>query len=114
MEDKFVIEHIKQLCEQRKWSFYKLAKESNIPYSSLHTMLNSPHIPSMNNLIKICKGFNITLSQFFTGMEEATTEQDEVLRLWNQLDDFSKQLALTYLYGLTNEPIRNLNNIKEN
>ena len=100
MEDIFVIERIKELCQLKGWTCYKLAKESGIPYSSLNTMLNKQHIPSMNNLIKICEGFNITLSQFFDSMEAPTDEQTKVLNLWNLLDKRSKKLALTYMYGL--------------
>lgn len=100
MEDIYVIDHIKELCSRRNWTYYKLAKESNIPHSSLNTMLNKQHIPSMNNLIKICNGFGITLSQFFSEMDTPTDEQTEILQLWNSLDDNSKQLAKIYLYGL--------------
>lgn len=107
MEDIYVIEHIKELCQQRGWTYYKLAKESNIPYSSLNTMMNKQHIPSMNNLIKICKGFDITLSQFFLGIDEITNEQEEVLKVWNLLDRNSKKLAMVYMHGLAhkNAPI---------
>lgn len=100
MEDVFVIEHIKELCNQRGWTYYKLAQESNIPYSSLNTMLKKQHIPSMNNLIKICKGFDITLSQFFSGVEPITDEQSQLLHVWNLLDGKSKELALAYICGL--------------
>lgn len=105
MEDIFVIEHIKELCKQRGWTYYKLAKKSNIPYSSLNTMMNKQHIPSMNNLIKICKGFNITLSQFFADIDETTNEQQELLKLWNSLNQSSKKLAIVYMYGLAHREV---------
>ena len=105
MEDIYVINHIKELCQQKGWSKYKLAKKSGIPHSSLNTMLNKQHIPSMNNLIKICNGFGITLSQFFSDTESLTDEQSEILYLWNSLDDHSKQLAKVYLYGLSKKQI---------
>lgn len=100
MEDFFVIEHIKALCNQRGWTYYKLAQKSNIPYSSLNTMLKKQHIPSMNNLIKICKGFDINLSQFFSGVEPITDEQSQLLHVWNLLDEKSKEMALAYMCGL--------------
>lgn len=105
MEDTYVIDHIKELCEQRGWTYYRLSKESDIPYSSLNTMLNKRHIPSMHNLIKICKGFEITLSQFFADSSKQNDEQNEILQLWDALDDHSKQLAKTYLYGLAHKPL---------
>lgn len=105
MDDIFVIEHIKDLCKQRGWTYYKLAKESGIPHSSLNTMIKKQHIPSMNNLIKICKGFNITLSQFFTDMDSPTDEQTKILNIWNILDGHSKELAMAYMYGLAHKKI---------
>lgn len=105
MEDTYVIDHIKELCAQRKWTYYRLSKEAGIPHSSLNTMLNKRHIPSMHNLIKICNGFGITLSQFFADMNELTNEQNEIIQLWNTLDDYSKQLAKNYLYGLAHRPL---------
>lgn len=103
MEDTYVVEYIKDLCKQREWSNYKLAKESGIPFSSLNTMLKHGHIPTTNNLIKICNGFGITLSQFFSGIEgltEPSTEDQELLSIWHLLDEHSKELALSYMYGL--------------
>lgn len=105
MEDIYVVEHIKEMCKQRKWSYYHLAKASDIPHSSLSEMLNKQHIPSMKNLIKICNGFGITLSQFFSEIEGVTDEQSEIIHIWNILDEHSKELAKNYLYGLAHIPI---------
>ena len=105
MEDFLVINHIKEICKQRGWTYYRLAKESGIPHSSLNTMLNKQHIPSMNNLIKICKGLNMTLTQFFAGMEPVSDEQSYLLNIWNGLDTPSKELASAYLCGLAHREI---------
>ena len=105
MEDIFVIKHVKELCKQRGWTYYRLAKESGIPHSSLNTMINKQHIPSMSNLIKICQGFDITLAQFFAGMEPITDEQTYLLNLWNMLDQPSKDLVMAYLHGLAHKQI---------
>ena len=106
MKDFLVIDHIKEICKQRGWTYYRLAKESGIPHSSLNTMLNKQHVPSMNNLIKICKGFNMTLTQFFAGMEPVSDEQGYLLNLWNGLDKPSKELAMAYLNGLAHREVK--------
>ena len=105
MEDFLIIDHIKEICKQRGWTYYRLAKESGIPHSSLNTMLNKQHIPSMNNLIKICRGFDMTLTQFFAGMEPVSDEQSYLLNIWNGLDTTSKELAIAYLCGLARREI---------
>lgn len=104
MEDIYVIEHIKELCEQRNISYYKLAQLSGIPLSSLSTMLNKQHIPSMRNLIKICNGLNITLAQFFSESgKDLTPDQSEILSLWNLLDKESQISVRAYMYGLAHK-----------
>lgn len=107
MEDTYVLNHIRELCNQRGWTYYKLAQESNIPYSSLNTMLKKQHIPSIYNLIKICRGFDITLSEFFSDAEEngIDDKKTELFNLWNLLDENSKKFVLTYMYGLANKQI---------
>lgn len=59
-----VTKRIKDLCNAYSWTYYRLAKESDITYSTLSAMLNKGTIPSIPTLEKICKGFNISLSQF--------------------------------------------------
>ena len=40
MQEFAVITHIQELCNARGWTYYRLAKESGITYSTLSTMLN--------------------------------------------------------------------------
>ena len=56
---------IKELCEERGFSYYELAKRSEIPYSTLNTMMLKENQPSLPTLKKLCNGFGITLLQFF-------------------------------------------------
>ena len=65
MEEFDVSRRIAELCEARSWSYYRLAKASGIPYSTLSTMLHKSNVPSLPSLMKICQGFGITLAQFF-------------------------------------------------
>lgn len=100
-----IVEHIKELCRQRNWTYYRLAKESRIPHSSLNTLLNKQNVPSMRNLIKICDGFGITLTDFFTGMESPSGEVQELINLWSGFDKKSKELAMAYMCGLAHKGV---------
>lgn len=101
MEDICVTEHIKEICRQRGWSYYKLAKESGISHSSLNYTMKHQHVPTINTLIKICNGLDITLSQFFDGIDDNRLDvQDEIIKLWNLLNEQEKELTLTYIHGL--------------
>ncbi len=103
MDEKGVLARIKELCEARGWSYYRLSKASGIPYSTLNTMLHKSNVPSVPSLIKICNGFGITMSQFFSEHDETamlTCDQKDCLQLWNRLDKRNKELATTYMKGL--------------
>lgn len=102
-EDK-VLKHIMELCEQRNWSIYRLAKESNVSYSTLNNMFNRNNIPSIPTLQKLCDGLGVTLSDFFA--EETLTTKDltqkqlELIKRWNALSPKDKDLLDAYLTGL--------------
>ena len=57
--------HIKELCAERDWSYYQLAKSSGLSYSTISTLLNNNNLPSLTTLEKICSGFGISLADFF-------------------------------------------------
>lgn len=103
MDEFDVMGRIKELCASRSWTYYRLAKEADIPYSSLSTMLHKAYVPSIPSLIKICRGFDITLAQFFSEKDDTaklTKKQKLCLERWDQLDEQSQALALAYMEGL--------------
>ena len=94
---------ILELCKARSWTLYRLAKASDIPYSTLSTMLHKSNIPSVPSLMKICGGFGISMAQFFSDADEVsklTEDQKTCLKMWTQLDSRSQELALVYMQGL--------------
>ena len=95
-----VLLHIKKLCEERGWSNYRLAKEAGISQSSLNNLFRRNNIPTIPTLEAICKGFGITLSQFFAeGGEpvELSEMQREMLNTWDSLAEEQKIALLEYL-----------------
>ena len=103
MRDTDVIQHIQDLCRERDWSYYRLAKESDIPYSTLNNMINRTNIPTIPTLQKLCDGFGITLSDFFTensDRPQLTVGQQEVIELYNRLDHEKKNVRKAYMNGL--------------
>lgn len=103
MEDFDVLARIQELCKLRSWTYYRLSKESGIPYSTLNTMLRKTNAPTVHTLQKLCNGFGISLAQFFSLNDETVAfnkAQLEFLAEWDKLDDTSRQLALAYMQGL--------------
>lgn len=100
MEEKQVIERIKSLCATRRWSAYRLAKESGITYSTLCTMLNKSNTPSIPTLMKLCAGFGITLSEFFNEDSDGPflpPEDMDHLQRWNRLSRENKAGVQSYM-----------------
>jgi len=95
---------IKELCEERGFSYYELAKRSEIPYSTLNTMILKENQPSLTTVRKLCKGFGITLLQFFNTEDTpvALSEtQKECLSLFDVLTPQEQALVIAYMKGLT-------------
>lgn len=103
MNDFDVIARINTLCKARGWTYYRLAKESDIPYSTLNTMLHKTYVPTVPSLMKLCDGFGITMAQFFSDQDETamlTKGQRACLSQWDRLDAHGQELALAYMEGL--------------
>lgn len=110
MQDWEVIGRIQSLCAARSWTLYRLAKESGITYSTLCTMLHKATAPSIPTLIKLCRGFNISLSEFFdTNNDWATLTQDDkqYLLQWRKLNKRNQKAAEQYLQFLLSQQTEN-------
>lgn len=85
---------IRQLMNERGWTEYRLAKESNLSSSTIANIFKRNTIPSISTLESICSGFGITLAQFFAdgNMAELTKEQYEMFNLWISLTNEQKHL----------------------
>lgn len=63
---ELIARRIKALLEERKWTRYELARRAAIPCSTLYYILNGENGSTQSNtLINICRGFDITLFDFF-------------------------------------------------
>ena len=93
-----VIERIQELAEKRGWSEYRLAKETNLPASTVANIYHRNTVPGIATLEAICKAFGITLCQFFAdGATVALTpEQETLLDKWSFLSA-SQRDALLHL-----------------
>jgi len=88
---------INKLLDERNWSMYRLSKASKVPQSTLSNMFKRNNSPTINTLEDICKGFGITLSQFFAEDDEPISlnkEQKELLEKWSNLNVEQKKILL--------------------
>lgn len=97
------IKRIHELCRERGWSLYQLAKSSDIAYSTLNTMLNKYNTPSIPTLQKLCNGFGISMTEFWNpghALSDLTVEQQECLNTFNALTPEEKKLAVAFMKGM--------------
>lgn len=73
-------ERLRQLLKERGWTEYKLSKECGLAQSTIGNIFRRNTVPSISTIETICKGFGITLSQFFaeTDMVELTPDTKEL------------------------------------
>ena len=95
-----ILTRIKQLRDERGWSNYKLAKEADISEGSLNNLFRLNNQPTIPTLEALCKGFDMSLSQFFAEGNEAVVlneEQKEMLDIWATLNKEQKSALLELL-----------------
>lgn len=95
-----VINRIKELCEDKNLSFYRISKDSGIPQTTLTNMLNRGTTPSVYTLERICDSMDITLSQFFDVDQAPPSSQQELTTLYLSLPKHKQEIALAYIKGL--------------
>ena len=87
-------QRIRELMAERNWSEYRLAIASELSQSTVANIFNRNTTPSVSTLESICKGFGITLAQFFAegNMVELTDEQQQMFQEWSSLTAPQKEV----------------------
>ena len=77
-------EKLRQLLKERGWTEYRLSKNCGLSESTLANIFRRNTVPSIATLETICKGFGITMSQFFAENEmvELSPELKELFDNW--------------------------------
>ena len=100
-------ERLRQLLDERGWTEYRLAKNCGLSESTIANIYRRNTVPSITTLETICKGFGITLSQFFADgeMVELTPELKELFDNWVNLmpEQMQKLLYRSSMDGWANE-----------
>lgn len=104
MREEYVLKKVSQLLAERNWTLYRLAKESEISYSTLSNTFHRNNVPSVSTLIRVCEGFGITLSEFFdeegTSVKQLTVSDEKLLADFHRLPRNDKNLVTAYIQGL--------------
>ena len=95
-----ILTKIKELLGERGWTIYKLAQKADIPYSSLNSLFSNNTMPTISTLDKICKGFQITIAEFFSentpyrNEDDYTSDERELISSYRKLNRNHKKLLI--------------------
>lgn len=100
-----ILGKLDQLMEDRGWTAYRLAKNSELSESTIANIVRRGTVPSFPTLEAICNGLGITLSQFFAEdeMVELTPDLKELFDAWHTLSPFQKTAALQMIQAMSNK-----------
>lgn len=102
-EENEILKKIRKLCEINNYSFYRLAVESGVSLSTISSLFTHNNYPSIPTLAKICKGLNISLSDFFMEEPYPTSIPEEIRLFINDLNTMTpeqKKFLNSYIKGL--------------
>ena len=96
-----VLDKIIELRNAKGWSEYQLAEKSGMAQSTISSWYRKNMMPSIPSLEKICKAFDMTLSQFFfendTETVSLTPKQIELINAANKLSPAQLDSLVTFL-----------------
>ena len=86
---------LQQLLRERGWTEYKLSKECGLAQSTIGNIFRRNTVPSVATLETICKGFGITMSQFFA--------DTDMVDCWVCLTPSQKSAAIQMLKAMSHD-----------
>lgn len=98
-----VLKKILDLRTERGWSEYRLSVESEIPQTTISSWYRKKICPTIPSLEKICKAYNITMSQFFNESSEnisLTEKQTKLIEQFSRLEVDQQDSLLEFLKTL--------------
>lgn len=84
------------LLQERGWTEYRLSRACGLSQSTIGNIFRRQTVPSLSTLEAICRGFGMTLGQFFAegNVTEVTGSTKELLDAWMPLTPEQKKAVL--------------------
>ena len=78
-----VKERLQPLMDERGWTIYRVAKEADIPWSTVRNIFKRNTEPSISTLEALFKGMGMSLPQFFDTDNDMGLSPDQAQLLQN-------------------------------
>ena len=97
---------IKELIKKEGWSLYKLSEKTGIHKTNVYDWYNDKHFtPDRNSIELICAALNISLTEFYSGIDEGELdgEQMYLLELFAKIPVQKRKVVFELLRNLSDE-----------
>ena len=93
-----LVDRINELLSMKGWTAYELSKQTGISANTIYDW-NKGAIPSLANVVKVCEALDITVEQFFCGLDsyQLTVDEKKILQEWLTLSDFEKNAIINVI-----------------
>ena len=101
-----VQERISELLKKKGWTRYKLAQETGLYKTTVYDWFNDKGFtPDRNSIELICAAMNISLIEFYSGIDEGelSGEQTLLLQLFEKVPESKRQLVFELLRTLADD-----------
>ena len=95
-----VREKLLALLQTRGWSFYRLAKESGVAWSTIRNMFERGTDPTLSTLEALCTGLDVSLVELLQDDSQTPDAPAELLEARQKLSEKNQQLALELMRAL--------------
>ena len=105
-DNNYIFAKVDKLRKERKWTYYKLAKEASVSPTAIYNWKDRKSSPTLYLLDGVCSAFGISLIEFLSDGYEAvilTEEQKDLLSEWRNLTDEQKKSILHIMYTFKNK-----------
>lgn len=101
-----VHDRIAELLTKKNWTKYKLAKMAGFYPTTVYDWFNEKHYtPDRNSIELVCAAFDISLSEFYSGIDEDELDEEQILllELFSKVPADKKKIVFDLLRTLSDE-----------
>ena len=97
---------ILELIKKKGWSLYKLSEKTGIHKTTVYDWYNDKHFtPDRKSIELVCAALNISLTEFYSGIDEneLSGEQVLLLELFAKVPSDKRKVVFDLLRSLSDE-----------